>query len=267
MPSYMENKTVLLTGSSGGIGQPLASALAAEGASLVFVGRDKQKLQTQCDQLPGTHRIIVADLSRSEGIQQFQMEINTFKKLDIIINCIGVNDFNLYEEQDYSLIHNMIQTNLLGPMFVCRAALPLLRLQSHATILNIGSTFGSIGYPGYAAYSASKFGLRGFTEALRRELLDSDITVHYLSPRAVKTPMNSESVDSLNAMLGNSVDDPQTVVDAALHQLQREIGYDQYLGWPEKLFVRLNALMPKVVSQSIAKHLPTIYSYFPSAIR
>ena len=68
-----------------------------------------------------------------------------------------------------------------------RALLPTLRSQPASAILNIGSVFGSLGYPGFTAYSATKFALRGFTEALRREMADSKIGVHYFAPRATKT--------------------------------------------------------------------------------
>jgi short-subunit dehydrogenase len=96
--------------------------------------------------------------------------------------------------------------------------LPLLTISSHASIINIGSTFGSIAFPDFSGYCASKFGLRGFTEGLRRELADQSILVHYLTPRALDTGMNFAAVRALNAELGNTMDPPKLVA-AACHSL------------------------------------------------
>jgi len=136
--------------------------------------------------------------------------------------------------------------------------LPLLKTRAQAAIVNIGSTFGSIGHPGFASYCASKFGLRGFTEALRREVSDTNIQVFYIAPRAVQTDMNSAAVVQLNRELGNTMGEPAVVVDALLRLLTKNAGGDYFLGWPEKLFVRLNGLLPKVVDGALSKQLTTI---------
>jgi short-subunit dehydrogenase len=127
-------------------------------------------------------------------------------------------------------------------------------------VLNIGSVFGNIGYPGYAAYSASKFAMRGFTEALRRELADTQVRLHYLAPRATRTSINTSAVERMNVALKVSMDPPQTVARTVRHVLEKNVSA-AVVGWPEKLFARVNALAPVLVDAAIRKQLPTIRRY------
>ena len=152
----------------------------------------------------------------------------------------------------------MLDINLLSPILLCQEMLPLLGKQAVARIINIGSTFGSIGYPGFSAYCASKFGLRGFTEALRRELDGSAVQVSYIAPRATRTELNSDAVVAMNAELGTAMDDPDAVAAAVIRSIVGSRRSDQYIGWPEKLFVRINALLPGLVDNSLRKQLPVI---------
>ena len=109
-------------------------------------------------------------------------------------------------------------------MLLCQGLLPLLRNRPEAAIVNIGSTFGSIGHPGFATYCASKFGLRGFTETLRRELADTEVQVYYVAPRATRTDMNSAAVVQLNEELGNAMDPPDVVKTQPCSRLECWIG-------------------------------------------
>jgi short-subunit dehydrogenase len=124
----------------------------------------------------------------------------------------------------------------------------------------MGSVFGSIGYPAYAVYSATKFAMRGFTEALRRELAGSNVAVHYLAPRATRTPINAASVERMNAELGVAMDDPSVVGVALCTMLENNTPF-AVVGWPEKLFARVNAVLPGAVDGALRKQLPTIRRY------
>jgi short-subunit dehydrogenase len=107
------------------------------------------------------------------------------------------------------------------------------------------------------AYCASKFALRGFTEALRRELAGSRVRVQYLAPRATLTPLNSAAQVALNAELGVASDAPEVVARALLDLLDGTRG-ERHLGWPERLFVRINRMLPSLVDSSLLKQLPVI---------
>jgi short-subunit dehydrogenase len=117
--------------------------------------------------------------------------------------------------------------------------------------------FGSIGYPGNVAYSASKFGLRGFSEALRRELSDTPVRVCYVAPRVVATAFNSARVAAMNRALGNREDSPETVGAAVVRAIQTEAAIT-VIGQPERFFSRVNALLPRLVDGAIRRQLPLI---------
>jgi short-subunit dehydrogenase len=143
-------------------------------------------------------------------------------------------------------------------MLLCKNFLPMLRERRTATIVNIGSILGSIGYAGSTAYCASKFGLRGFTEALRRELADSAIKVVYLSPRATDTALNNSSRQALNRELGTAVETPQQVAAHVVEAIAHPERGHRFIGWPESFFVRLNSLLPAVVDKALRAKLSTI---------
>lgn len=256
--SYLNNATIVLTGATGGIGRAIATTLDKEGARLLLTGRDTSKLKELAAALHGKHQTIAADLGTTEGIEQFRQVCSERKDINTLINNVGINDFRFLEDMDPAVINDIIKTNLLIPIHLCQILLPQLQDQPKAKILNIGSTFGSIGFPGNSVYCASKFGLRGFTEALRRELHDSSIDVHYLSPRATKTALNNAAVDSLNSALNNAVDSPEIVAAKVVKQLNSHKGSDRFIGFPETLFAKINGVFPSLVTSSIAKNLPTI---------
>jgi len=141
--------------------------------------------------------------------------------------------------------------NLLAPMWLTRAMLPVMQEQNSGHIVNVGSIFGSIGFAYFTTYSATKFGLRGFSEALRRELADTGIKVSYIAPRAVKTPMNSDVVMRMGEATKMNMDEPELVVAKIIEAIESD-KKDAYFGFPESLFVRINALLPRIVDGSLA---------------
>jgi short-subunit dehydrogenase len=253
---HCRNKIVLLAGATGGIGQAIARELDRAGARLILVGRNADRLQTLQDSLSGQHCAFAADINDA-GQRDRIFEQCARDGLDIFVNAAGVMDFRLFDLQDSAAIEAMVTTNLLAPMLLCQKLLPLLKQREEAAIINIGSIFGSIGHPGFTAYCATKFGLRGFTEALQRELHDSSVRVSYLAPRATRTDLNSAAVTALNEALGNATDEPERVAE----QLMKVLGDQRrqsYMGWPENLFVRLNSLFPGIVHSALARKLHII---------
>jgi len=130
----------------------------------------------------------------------------------------------------------------------------------------VGSTFGSIGFPFFAAYSASKFGLRGFSEALQRELDATGVDGIYVAPRAARTPLNTGPVVRMNEALKVAMDPPEVVAEAIVRAIERD-RERVYLGWPEKAFVRLNALLPGVVGRALRKQSHPMRPYALEAAR
>jgi short-subunit dehydrogenase len=255
----LENARILLTGASGGLGQALARQLAAAGAELLLTSRDADKLAPMPSSLPGRHRALVADLATPDGINALLAEARQFG-LNILINNAGIGCFGLLEEQAWSDIEAVLQTNLNTPIRLTQALLPALQAQPQAAVVNIGSAFGSIPFAGFTAYSAAKAGLRGFSQALGRELAGSSVAVIHVAPRAIDTPLNSPAVNALNTALGNRSDRPE-VVAAEIVQAIRRGARERHIGFPEKLFARLNGLLPTLVDQGLAGKLATIKQY------
>ena len=253
----LAGKRVLLTGATGGIGRAVARRLAAAGASLLLVARHPEELLLLSQQLPGQHRCFSADLTAPEEIQALAGSVKATGGIDVLINNAGTSQFSLTAEQNYPA---QIALNLLAPMQLCQLLLPELLQRDAATIVNIGSAFGSIGYPGFSGYCASKFGLRGFTEALKREVSSKALRVLYFAPRATQTTINSAAVVAMNLELGNAMDNPDDVAAELMQQLQTGQSR-RYIGWPEKLFVRLNALLPELVDRAIGSKLAVIRKY------
>ncbi|MBV1932295.1 MAG: SDR family oxidoreductase [Porticoccaceae bacterium] len=254
----LSRKTALLTGATGGIGNAIAKALADEGVSLILTARNGDKLTALESQLDGTgHLIHSCDLTKAEDRKVLQ-RVCAERGIDLLINNAGINHLALLEKMSDSELAVMIETNLTVPMLLCRDFLPLLVDRPESAIVNIGSILGSIGYAGSVTYCATKFGLRGFSEALRRELADRSVQVVYFSPRATATSFNSSKMVAMNEALGTAVDSAEWVAEEFINTLKQKNPHNRYLGWPEKFFVRLNGLLPKLVDKALFKQLPII---------
>lgn len=255
----LAGRTIILTGASGGIGRPLCVRLVGQGAKVVAVGRNTHRLAMLADALPsGTVFPVAADIGTSAGRQELleQVAAMTVPPSILVVGHAGAA-FGLFADQTDRSLEQLMQTNLVGSLLLIHALLPALERQPRASVAVIGSTFGSLAYPGFAAYSASKFGLRGLVEALGREYAGSNVSFQYLSPRATSTDFNSASVDAMNAEMGVTYDSADDVALALLQALRSGNSRLQ-LGWPERLFARLNGLFPELVDRSLRKQLPVI---------
>ena len=257
----LSNKLILLTGASGGIGQAIARRLAKRGVRLILVGRSAQRLNHLARELnlrAGGGFVLSADFTTSAGLDIIRTALMALQEpLDGLINCAGVNAFSWLQDTETHEIERLIATNVTAPLLLTRLVLPFMN-PVDGRIVNLGSSFGSLGYPGYSVYCASKFALRGFSEALRRELGDSPIQVAYLAPRATQTDLNSATVNAMNQALGNAVDAPEVVAAELEKMLTATHMYDRYIGWPERLFLWINSLLPGVIDLALRNQLPVI---------
>lgn len=251
----LEDMNVLLTGATGGIGRAIAFALFNAGARLVLNARSADDLARLVEELsPGDGRLttipadvtVAADRGRLASIAALQ-EVN------VLVNNAGAPCFGVFEGQSDADIAGVLLTNLIAPMQLTHSLLPHLRLQPHARVLNVGSALGRLGLPGYAIYSASKFGLRGFSESLRRELAGSPVLVQYLGPRTTCTRFNDARVEAYNRATGSRVDSPEQVARAALRLLCSR-SPERFIGFPESLAVRLNGVVPGWLDGALDKH-------------
>lgn len=256
----LTNKTVLLTGAGGGIGQALALALAKKGAKLCLVGRNEQAMQLLRQHLPHPehHAIAVMQTYSDDEIGALASSFNMNGKLDILINNAGCSHFALFEQHSFEDIREQIRTNIEIPALLTRALLS--EINPGGIVLNIGSIFGEIGHPAWSVYSATKAAIHRFSEALGRELQGSGISVLYAAPRATETSLNNEDVYALNRKLGNGMDSPGFVAARIIRLLETEQKRYRF-GAMERLFVKLNAWFPAVVDGALGKKLPVIRAF------
>ncbi len=252
----------ILTGATGGIGQAIAKELAPHCKSLILQGRDTQKLTALKDSLAPSNvriEILAGDISDAGTATQLVHLAQSMGGLNLLVNNAGVSYFQSFEKQSTEDMTHLMQTNLLAPIVLTQALLPLLK-QTTSQIVNVGSTFGYLGFPGFSTYCASKFGLRGFSQALRRELSDTSVTVKYFSPRATQTSINTDAVVQMNHELGTSSDTPEFVAKEFITFLSSK-AWEKKLGFKEAFFVFLNQLFPALPDQAIGKQLPIIKKY------
>ena len=251
----------VLTGATGGIGRAMALRLAPLCESLLLVGRGAAMLAAlvrDIEAAGGHARSVPADLTTAAGREAvLRAAAESRAGINLLVNNAGVGEFAWLADQDDAALERIVCLNVLAPMQLTRRLLPLLLAQPAAHIVNVGSIFGYLGYPGHAAYSASKFALRGFSEALRRELADGPVRVTYFAPRATRTAMNGAAMCALNAELGIAMDPPEVVAAALVDLLERPAS-ERPLGMPERLFARLNQIVPGLVDRALLRHLPVI---------
>ena len=256
----IQGKTILVTGSTGGIGTELCKLRAQAGGKLVLTCYSNEQLARLNAELGDKHITVTADISSSEGREKIVAAGEECGGIDGVINLAGVLDFNLFEQQAHETIEKILNINLVATVLLCRSLMPMLQARPEAAIVNVGSIFGSIGHPGFAVYCASKAGLKCFTEALSRELADTAIHVSYIAPRATSTRLNTDKINALNAALGSKSDTPEYVANQIKLVLEKNPRI-RYLGWPEKLFVRVNALFPSIVHNALVKKLDVIKQF------
>lgn len=247
---------IVLTGATGGIGAAAAATLAAAGASLLLVGRTPARLEALAASLqPAPDATIAwhaADLTEIDACSALSDAAVAFGA-NVLIHGAGLPAFGRLADSPPAAPEDVLQLNLLAPIRLSRTLLPWFAAQPKAQLIFLGSVLGSLGLPGYSLYCASKFGLRGFAEALRRELAGGPVRVQYLGPRATRTPFNSPAVEAYNRATGSRVDAPELVARALLRLLEDERA-ERLLGFPEGLVARLNGLVPAWLDGAFARH-------------
>lgn len=258
----LEGRRILVTGASGGIGACLVQRLAGRRPGmLILVGRNAERLETQVESLQADGQdalAIVTDFRDSDAAERVARQAReAVGGVDILINNAGGLRFRFFSEETPEAFDRLLRVNLLAPMRLTHALLPEMLERRLGQIVNVGSTYGALAFPGFAAYSAGKFALRGWSEALRRELTGSGVKVVYVAPRATQTSFNDARVEALNAAMKAAVDDPHRVATRIVTAMLRDRAEYQ-LGWPEKALVRLNALFPRLIDKALRARLSVI---------
>jgi short-subunit dehydrogenase len=255
----MNNCTALVVGATGGIGRAIVRQLAARGASLILVARRKEALVLAASQLAnsGTKADVIAGDLAQNASAIAREAIAIAGHLDLVVNCAGTQTFGYSHAESAADTDRAFAVNAVGPIQLINSLLPSMLSVRRGKIVNVGSIFGSIGYPCFASYSGTKFALRGYSEALRRELAGSGVAVTYVAPRYTRTAFNGDAVAKMATALKMSQDMPEHVARQVMSAIETGSS-NSYLGWSERFFVKVNALFPSLVDSSLKKKLKLI---------
>ncbi len=208
-------RTVLVTGASSGIGRAIARDLLQQGHQVIGVSRDSGKFIRQQDNF----RPLQLDLSRLNELPQKIRELEqAFPEIDAVVFCAGRGQFGSVEEFSYTQIEDLMALNFTSQVFLVKALLPALKRKEHSDLIFIGSEAALKGSRKGALYCASKFALRGFTQALREECGKSKVRVCLINPGMVKTaffePLSFEPGDDDSNFI-----EPEDVAEAVSYVL------------------------------------------------
>lgn len=177
-----ENKVVVVTGASSGIGEALAHRFAALGAHVVAGARSVDKLQKVVDALPTLSLAVACDVSREEDCKKLiQRAVEAFGHIDVLVNNAGISMRALFDDVDLSVLHRLMDTNFWGAVYCTKYALPYIQ-KSQGGIVGISSVAGFHGLPGRTGYSASKYAMHGLLETIRVENLKKKVHVLIVAP-------------------------------------------------------------------------------------
>jgi short-subunit dehydrogenase len=252
-----EQKCVLITGAGSGIGRALSVEAAQRGMIVALCGRRETALEATSALLgqESRHLIIPADITNPHDRRRIvEIISDRWKALDVLVNNAGVVEGGAIEKFDDEAITRTFLTNVVAPIALTRDLMPLLVAAKPSRVVNIGSVFGDIAYPQFSGYSASKFALRGFSNALRREWRQTGIGVTYAAPRATRTDA-AVAFDGLIATANMSVDSPAQVA----RRIWRSVasGHDSiYAPAPERIYVLIQRIFPQIIDWALSRQAP-----------
>ena len=236
MTSKLTGAVALVTGASSGIGEAAARRLAEDGASVVLVARRRDRLESlaaEIEQAAGTALAVQADITdRTQAEAAVQQAVERFGRLHVLINNAGLMLLGPVVGADPDEWDRMIATNAQGLLYTTHAALPYLLksaeddLRQVADIVNISSIAGRVASNGFGVYNLTKFGVNGFTEALRQEVTKRHVRVGVLEPGGVTTELMShntgtvrEEIDHFHATTETL--DPEDIADGIAYMVTR----------------------------------------------
>jgi short-subunit dehydrogenase len=227
----LENRVAMITGASSGIGEATARLMAQHDCDLVLAARRLGHLETLAEELgrlkrSGSVLPLKVDVTKLDHVEKaVEAAMERFGKIDILFNNAGVGRLGWLEELDPEVqIDHQIRINLLGSILMTRAVLPHMQARKEGHIIQMSSVAGLIGSPTYSVYVASKFGVRGFSEALRREVAAWGIHVTVIYPGAVKTNFAQEYIVKRRTGIrspGAIVLEPEDVARAVIDSIRR----------------------------------------------
>lgn len=214
--AFFQDKVVVITGGTDGIGRALVDRLMQEGARVATCGRSQDKLYAlQMEYSGQSLHTMVADVSRFDDCERFiASTIETFGTIDVLINNAGMSMRAEVKEMDVKVISKLMDVNFMGAVYCTKLALPEI-MRNKGTVAGISSVAGYRGLPGRSGYSASKFALQGFLESLRTEMMDAGVNVMWISPGFTASNIRFTALNKEGNQQGESPMDEGSMMTAA----------------------------------------------------
>ena len=195
----LQGRIALVTGASRGLGRSMAAELARNGATLALVAREPAKLAEAADEIRaigGVVETFTADVSKEDAVAALEKEVAAkLGRVQILINNAGYNQRKNLTDFTFDEWRGIMDTNVNGVFLMCRAFLPHMQGTGYGRILNMASMMARVSLPQRAAYSTTKFAVRGLTTALALEVAADGITVNTISPGPFATEMNAKAIN------------------------------------------------------------------------
>lgn len=215
MDGYFKNKVVVVTGGTDGIGKALVDHLLMKGAKVATCARNHDKLYKLQAEYPAYPLYtVVADVSNENDCRHFiESSIETFDGIDILINNAGISMRGLLSETATDVLHKVMDINFFGAVYCTKYALDSI-IQTKGTIVGVSSIAGYRGLPGRSGYSASKFALQGWLEAIRTELMASGVHVMWVCPGFTTSNIRNVALNKDGQPQGESPIDEKSLMSA-----------------------------------------------------
>ena len=257
MNNFFENKVVLITGATSGIGKALAIDFLSKGAKVAICSRNADTLLSFSTEINSNNLLTVqADVSNEEDCKKFiEKSMNAFHAIDILINNAGISMRAMFQEVDLSVLKQSMDINFWGTVYCTKYALPYI-LKSKGSILGISSIAGYKGLPCRTGYSSSKFAMQGFLESLRIELLKTGVNVMWVSPGFVSTNIRNTALNAsgsetpLNENKLMSAEKCASIILKGIEKRKRTI----IMSTQGKLTVWINKFFPSFVDKQVYTH-------------
>ena len=202
----LKNKTVFLTGSTGGIGKEIAFKMSSLGAKLIITGTNEEKLRDLSSKLPNTNDYIVSNLDKSQNIENLSNQlIERGYSIDILINNAGITRDNLFMRMSEEDWNEVINVNLNSIFKLTKHLIKGMIKRRYGRIINITSVIGVAGGAGQSNYSASKAGIIAMSKSLAQEVGSRSVTVNSIAPGFIETNMTAELSDDRKQEILNSI--------------------------------------------------------------
>ena len=216
MNEFFKDKVVVVTGGSDGIGKALVDALIQQGAKVATCGRNQDKLyDLQIRHSGKPLHTVVTDVSNLNECRNFiDSTIGFYGGIDVLINNAGISMRALLRDAEIEVITKLMDTNFFGTVYCTKLALDSI-IQRKGTIVGVSSIAGFRGLPGRSGYSASKFAVNGFLEAIRTELLDSGVNVMWVCPGFTASNIRNVALNRWGKSQGESPMDEGKMMSSA----------------------------------------------------